>query len=773
MHRVKEIFISAMSGIWRHKFAVFVGAPLLVILVISAYITVIYFSWQKDRGNALRKLAKYKELIDRTEEIRKGYVYNYSDVDLTAKVVDIPTRIYDRNNEIIGEFFEQKREIVPYAYIPKWLVKAVIASEDREFEKHNGISFRGIIRAMIMNIMHFRVVQGGSTITQQLAKVLFTDMDRSVKRKVYEFFCAREIERKYDKNDIMSMYLNLIYFGNGAYGIESASKMFFGKSVKQIGNVESAMIVATISNPKVYSPIHNLDNSIKKTNRIMQSVVDAGYLSKAEADAQYRQFLKRWEVKYDREHRAVASLIGGFLYSTYRVNRAPFFNEQIRRVLTAQFGDDVVKRGGLSIYTTIDGAYQDVAEKALRDGVLRQRSYHLKRAGRIKDKQKITDEMENADNIEGALVSINPNTGEIIAYVGGAEFTTRNQFDNVSQMVRQPGSSFKPLIYAAGIEGKDITPSTMMLDKRTKFEGGYSPQNYDGAYLGEVIVREALKKSINVVAVRVLDKIGYSRVMDIIQKSLSISDSELTKRFGRTLSLALGTYEISPLESSVLHSVIVNGGDYIEPYGIRAVKDYNDNMVWNYEEEVRNRISEKRRSLGKIIDPAACAVTVSMLRAVFEKDGTAFYAARNSGIRYQIAGKTGTSSKFNDAWFIGYTSNLVTSIWIGNKSGAISLGSGRAGGALAAPIWVAYTAAVFRGNPPPDFLIPDYGVTRETICLESGKVAGKNGECPAVAKDVLFMAGTEPGEYCPIHTGADRDAGKEKSGRDKTDDGSN
>ncbi len=312
MHRVKEIVIRAMSAIWRHKFAVFVGAPLLVILVILAYITVIYFSWQKDRGNALRKLAKYKELIDRTEEIRKGYVYNYSDVDLTAKVVDIPTRIYDRNNEIIGEFFEQKREIVPYAYIPKWLVKAVIASEDREFEKHNGINIRGIIRAMIMNIIHFRVVQGGSTITQQLAKVLFTDMDRSMKRKVYEFFCAREIERKYDKNDIMSMYLNLIYFGNGAYGIESASKMFFGKSVKQIGNVESAMIVATISNPKVYSPIHNLDNSIKKTNRIMQSVVDAGYLSKAEADAQYRQFLKRWEVKYDREHRAVASLIGGF-----------------------------------------------------------------------------------------------------------------------------------------------------------------------------------------------------------------------------------------------------------------------------------------------------------------------------------------------------------------------------------------------------------------------------------------------------------------------------
>lgn len=737
--------------IFSHKKLVFIYIPLFIIILFSLYTGLIYIRWLGDRESALNKLTRYKRLIDRTEELRRGYVYRYSDVDLKAKVVDIPTRIYDRNDEIIGEFFEQKREILPLNKIPKWLVKAVIASEDREYYNHRGISYKGILRAFLVNLIHLRVVQGGSTITQQLAKVLFTDMERSFKRKVYEMFCAHEIEKRYDKQDILSMYLNLIYFGNGAYGVESTSKMFFGKSVRSLNETECAMIVATISNPAIYSPLSNLSNSINKTKRIMRSMIDAGFMNEKRADYQFRRFLKKWDVSFDDKGEARMSLIGSFVFSTYRVNRAPFLNEQIRRVLVERFGEDVVKKGGLSVYTTIDASKQDIAVASLREGILRQRAYHIKRASGIKSQMQSEKEREKADNIEGALVAINPNTGEIISYVGGFEFSSANQLDHVSQIKRQPGSSFKPIVYAAAIENRDITPSTILVDEKTVFEGGYSPSNYDEKYRGRVIAREALTKSINVIAVKVLQKTGYNKIFDIVQNGLSLSGNELHERFGKTLSLTLGTYELSPLENCVLHAIIVNGGDYIMPYWIRYIHDYNGNVVWNNEEEVANSISERRRKLGKIIDPPACAVTISMLKGVLGEEGTAYYSVKYKKIAFPIAGKTGTSTNFNDAWFVGYTSDLVVAVWIGNKTGAITLGSRRSGGAVAAPIWSNYISRIYGDNAPGEFKIPDEGLTRQTICLDSGLVPRGEGLCPRVALDQIFYSGSEPGEYCNIH----------------------
>lgn len=737
-----------------HRRLVFVYLPLLVVLLLLAYTGIVYLSWRGDREKALDKLYRYKTLIDRTEEIKAGYEYSYSDVDLNAKVVDIPTRIYDRNDEIIGEFFEQKREIVPYGHIPKWLVNSVIASEDREFYRHRGISYKGIVRALLVNVAHLGVVQGGSTITQQLAKVLFTDMARSLKRKIYETFCALEIERRYDKQDILSMYLNLIYFGNGAYGVESAAKMFFGLSVKDLNETECAMIVATISNPLIYSPLSNLANSVSKTKRIMKSLVDAGYISRGRADYQFSRFLSKWDVKVDREGRPAASLIGSFLMSSYKVNRAPLFNEGIRRVLAEKFTEEVVKKGGLSVYTTIDAAAQDVALRVLQKGVLDQRDYQLKIAEKYRGHRKYEEMRENVSGIEGALLAINPYTGEIKAHVGGYSFSSQNQVDHVSQVYRQPGSSFKPVIYAAALESRDITPSTIFLDERTVFNGGYSPRNFDDTYAGKVTVRDALSRSINVIAVKVLEKTGYAIVFRMLKEGLDLSERDLNRRFGKTLSLALGAYELSPQENAVLHSVIVNGGDYVRPYGIRQVKDYNGNIVWDNEEEVRRAVDEKRAGAGKIMDPAACAITVSMLKGVFEEGGTAHFAVKGRKINFPIAGKTGTTSNFSDAWFIGYTPELVTAVWVGNKKGAISLGAGRAGGVISANIWADFIAQAPHGNDPGDFPVPDEGLTRQTICLDSGLVPRAEGLCPRVSRDELFYPGTEPGEYCPIHAAA-------------------
>ena len=488
---------------------------MVLVILYSAYI---YTQWLNDRDKALDKLAKYKILIDRTEEIKKGYPYTRNEVEMGAKVVDIPTRIYDRNGEIIGEFFDEKREIVPFDFIPDYLVKGVTASEDRDFYQHHGISYTGIFRAFIKNIINFHVVQGGSTLTQQLAKVLFTDMERNMKRKIYEAYCALEIEKQYDKEDILSMYLNLIYFGNGAYGVESTAKMYFGKSVKELDLAESMMIVATISNPKIYSPLANLNNSLNKTKRILESYSDAGYLKHEQINLIFNEFRKKWGVLYENNI-PVKSRIGSFIFSSYRINRSPFFNEKIRRELVDKFGDESVKRGGLSVYTTIDLQKQDIALKALRKGVLAQREYHIRVSRTIKNPDSSRKEFEKSNNIEGALVSLDPFTGEILSYVGGYDFTTENQNDNVYQIRRQPGSSIKPIVYAAAIENKKITPSTIMTDKEITYAGNYTPKNYSDTFSGDVIVREALVKSLNTIAVQVLDKTGFETPFSLHSES--------------------------------------------------------------------------------------------------------------------------------------------------------------------------------------------------------------------------------------------------------------
>lgn len=741
------IFRKILSFILKHKLIIFVVAPFVVAFLIIFYVFVIYINWQADKNEALDRLARYKRLIDRTEEMREGMIFSASDYGLEEKAVDLPTTIYDRNGEVIGQFFDQKREIVPYSSIPEALVNAVLASEDREFYNHKGVNFKGVARAMLINLRHFRLSQGGSTVTQQLGKVLFTNMERSVKRKIYDIFCAYEIERHYDKQDILSMYLNLIYFGNGAYGVESTSKMFFGKSVKECNETECAAIVATISSAKRYSPLSNLDNSVKKTRRILKSMVDAGYITQERADFQYKRYLNKWDVQFAEDGTAESSLIGNFVYSSYRINRAPFFNEKIRRILVARYGEEVLKKGGLSVRTTIDIDFQENALNALRKGIDRQRDYHLAIAKKHAGTKTETVQKERASNIEGALIALDPYTGKIVAYVGGYEFSTKHQLDHVSQVRRQPGSSIKPLLYCSAIEKKVITPSTVIVDEPTTFEGDYAPQNYGGKYHGPMIVREALRKSVNIVAVKVLSMVGYDTVFSYIRKALDLDKSELNKRFYKTLSFALGTYELSPLEDAVLHATVINGGDYIKPYGITKIQDYNGQILWDYETDVQDVIRSKRRQYGKIIDPIAAAVTVNMLQGVLEPGGTAYGTKVKYGIDFPAAGKTGTSTNYNDAWFVGYTSQVVTAVWIGNEKGAISLGKGRSGGSVSAPVWGEFISNSFKKDKPGSFNVPDEGISYQTIDLETGLVPKPGVEDDTIAIDQMFYEGSEPGEY--------------------------
>ena len=746
---IKNMFLALIRFIFGHKKVFFIYIPLTIILLITIYAGYIYTEWLDDKDKALDRLARYKVLIDRTEDRKSGYLYSRNEVEIGAKVVKLPTRIYDRTGEIIGEFFDEKREIVPFNFIPKHLVNGVIASEDRDFYNHSGISYLGIFRAVIKNIVNLQVVQGGSTLTQQLAKVLFTDMERSIKRKIYEAYCALEIEKLYDKEDILSMYLNLIYFGNGSYGVESVSKMFFGKSVRELSLAESLMIVASISNPGIYSPLSNLNRSLNKTKRIFASYCDAGFLRHDQIDNIFNGFKNDWGVVYENNI-AVSSKIGSFIYSPYRINRSPFFNEMIRREVAERFGDETIRKGGLSIYTTIDSRKQDAALKALKKGVLAQREYHEKVASGKKNEGDAQKELEKSKNIEGALISLDPFTGEILAYVGGYEFTSQNQNDNVYQIRRQPGSSIKPIVYASAIEEKKITPSTVLVDKKITYANNYTPQNYSNTFIGDIIVRQALIKSLNTIAVQVLDKIGYDTPFRIIQKALSIPGSEMDKRFGKTLSFALGAYELSPLENAALQAVLVNGGELVIPYGIQHVKDYSGNIVWDNESEVKERLLSKRDSVGKIIDPGAARITISILEGVKEPDSSAYWLVKKYGINFPCAGKTGTSSNYVDAWFVGYNQDMITAIWIGNKTGAVSLGSGRSASGVAAPVWGEYISEAYRNNKPPDFDSDFTNITSEKICLDSGEVAGRNNECPKTAVQ-YFYSGSEPGKFCSIH----------------------
>jgi len=525
--------------------------------------------------------------------------------------------------------------------------------------------------------------------------------------------------------------------------------MYFGKSVKDLDLTESMMIVGTISNPGIYSPLSNLNNSLNKTKRILESYSDAGYLKPEQINLIFDQFKKKWEVVYDNNI-AVKSKIGTFIYSSYRINRAPFFNEKIRRELVDRFGEESVKSGGLTVYTTIDIQKQDIALKSLRKGISSQREYHLRISKTLKNQASSRKEFEKSNNIEGALVSLDPFTGEIISYAGGYDFTSENQNDNVSQIRRQPGSSIKPIVYAAAIENQKITPSTVFTDKAIIYKDNYSPKNYSNTYSGDIIVRQALIKSLNTIAVQVLDKTGYETPFSYIQKALSLTDSEMNGRFGKTLSFALGAYELSPLENATIQAVLINGGNIIIPYGIKTVKDYNGNIIWNNETEITENLTSLRDSTGNIINPIAARVTISMLEGIKEPDSSVYWLVKKYGINFPCAGKTGTSSNYVDAWFIGYNQNMITAVWIGNKTGAVSLGSGRSASGVAAPVWAEYISEVYRDSKPPDFKSDIDNITSETICLDSGDVAGRNGECPRTALQ-FFYSGTEPGKFCTIH----------------------
>ena len=594
----------------------------------------------------------------------------------------ITSKVYDINGEIITEFYQENRNPVLLSNISPNLINATIAIEDSEFYKHKGISFRGIVRAQWENfkniILQFNKEakpHGGSTITQQLAINTFLTREISLNRKLKDILLALQIERSFTKDEILEMYLNEIYFGHGAYGVQSAAKMYFNKNVQDLNLAECALIAGIPRGPSYYSPILNQEVSLKRRNIILNRMFNLGYISEEDLEKAKQCPL---ELDYNNKRDKLT---------------APYFSTFILSQVLEEYGANIVYKGGLKIYTTLDLEMQNFAEKALQE------SGH-----------------------EGAIIAIEPQTGHIKAMVGGKDFG-ESKFNRATQAYRQPGSAFKPFIYLTALDN-GFTPSNIIEDSPITFENGWSPENYEKEFSGLVTLREAFEQSINVVGVKLLERVGIKKVISYSHKAGIISELR------PDLSLALGTSEITPLEITSAYATIANLGVNVNPLSIIRIEDYAGKII------KENTIQEK-----KVFNEETCYTLISMMEGVIIR-GTGW----NAKIDRPAVGKTGTTNDCVDAWFIGFTPDLVAAVYIGNDDRK-PLGNKMTGGVVAAPIWAKFMKNALKNNEKKDFLQPD-NIIKISVCKESGLLP--TDSCPEILK-VTFIKGTEPTSYCTIH----------------------
>ncbi len=711
---------------------------------------------------------------------------------------EIVTKIYDKNGLLISELFREKREVVSLEEMPQQLKDAFIAMEDSDFYHHRGINPRGIVRAFFINMAAGRVRQGGSTITQQLSKILLTSRKRNIFRKVKEAFIALMIEHSYDKDRILGMYLNQIFLGQGAYGVEAASKLYFHKNVKNLGLAECTLLATLPSAPNKYSPIRNPQLSQRLHRMALARMVDLGYITIAEAEKAYTEF---WPDYID----FIQNLPPTVNTWSLRVDNAPWVTEYVRRELIREYGEDKVYSGGLKVYTTFDLEKQRIAQDVMNEMLRKQStvsgkmlftnedyftenfsdqvsllSYlfdfgEIKRKGTLEHK-KVNDYfqqnmMESYDiltllsgcdslgglldsyldtieinrnllTVEGALISINHNNGYIETLVGGSEFTQENQLNRVMQSYRQTGSSIKPLLYAAAFETRKFTPASAVLDAPLEFfsqEGGsWTPENYENDFMGQVRLRVALAKSINVVSVRIAEGIGIDNVIKYYSKFLRISQEEGNKRIPRNYSIALGSIEMSPYELARAYAIIANGGRDVRPFSIRYIVDRDGNTIENREQERKDYFAKATPKEIQVIEPATAQLMISMLRTVISS-GTGGLASCGRA----AGGKTGTTNNWRDAWFTGFTPELTTCIWVGYDKMGMTLGRGQTGGVICAPAWGKYMRQALRAYPVREF--PHYaGLEMALVTNENGLLPGSG--CADVVEE-YFIPGTVPVEY--------------------------
>jgi len=713
-------------------------AGLLSIFVVRAYL-----NWNSQKESIIGKLFTYKKQLDQLRSNLPAEELGGGEVSVGA--VAIPSRVYDKNEQLIGEFFTERRTLINLDRLPGYVGQSLIASEDRKFYEHRGVRYSSIIRAVLKNIITFQYSQGGSTLTQQLAKVLFTNQEKTIDRKLFELFCTQTIEEKFTKNQILEMYLNLIYMGHGNFGIESASEYYFNKSSEFLSLPEAAILIGLLPSPERYSPINDLEKSLQRQRHVINALIETKVVSKATASAQLKSFYARWKVQ--KLNNNMVSVIGKFPDRAYRINMAPYFLEEIRKELLKSYSPDELMQGGLRIYTTLDYNRQRNAESALKKAIDEQKNTFLQEklaAQKRRDKAKADYYQEALEKTNGAFITVDPKTGYVLTMIGGSEFSASNQFNRSTMAHRQVGSLLKPFIYYLAIAGKKLTPATIVKDEPVKV-GKFDFHNYDGGYLNEITVYEALKKSRNTIAVKTLQLVGIKPFRRALEEML---DEDLSERVPQEIGIALGTPSFTPLEVATMYGVLVNSGKSVNPVMMLRVEDSKGRNLWTNEETPKEK---------QILNSDAAYVTVQMLKSIFEKDGTSGWVAgyKKKGkdiLDFEIAGKTGTTSEYKDAWFAGLTSDEVSIVWVGSDQNA-PLGENKSGGSICSPVWIEYIQGVRKDQPPEPFKT-NYTlnkITEENFCLKSGGVPSKEDSCPDTIKGQSFITGTEPDFFCPIH----------------------
>lgn len=714
------------------------------------------------------------------------------------------TTVYADDDTVIGEFRIEKGKYVKLADVPEDLIRAIVSVEDSRFWLHHGIDYVAIVRALVNDIYAGRIKQGASTITQQLAKVVFLSPERTITRKLKEATLALRLEQNLTKEEILEIYLNKIYFGHGAYGVEMAARAYFGKSVSDVSLAEAALICGLVKAPSRYSPYANLDKAKQRQYIVLKRMEVEGYITAEQAMEAYEKPLYLSSAKYKK----------------YTPN---YFLEYVRKYIEDEYGVEMTYKGGMKVYTTLNRNIQVAAVSSLKNGLMKldkrqgfrgplghkeiDLKDELKGEGSfkkvvmkkgdlltatvlkvsnteatvkargivgklfVKDAKwarkvidskgnvikrykylKLTNILKRGDIInvrikmisgnkpvfkleqeplvQGAVVAIEPSTGYIRAIVGGYDFG-KSEFNRAVSARRQAGSAFKPVIFAAAMD-QGFTPASILVDEPLKYEseqfGDWEPENYDEKYRGVTTLREALTHSINIITVKLLEEVGVETVIKFA-RSLGMKGP-----FPHNLTLALGSLSTSPLEITSAFAVFAKNGVRADPIAIKYIIDREGNVIEN---------NQPKRV--RAVDPRTAFLTTSMLEGVV-KSGTGW---RARALKRPVAGKTGTTNDYKDAWFIGYTPELVASVWVGFDN-MRTLGKGETGSKAAAPIWVSFMKQALSEISPFDtasgekkpFQVPD-GIVTAVIDPVTGLLATNETEKMVE----FFIEGTVPTEY--------------------------
>jgi len=752
MEKLNAILQWALQRKWK----ILLISTIVGIVCTAALLVGAYFSWSQRKPMALQVLGSIEAEL-------KGEL---SERDKT------PLQIFDRNGTLIGEMKRAGQREIRADNLKQHeaIVWALLASEDRNFYHHGGVQLKSMLRAVFASIRSGDV-QGGSTITQQLAKLILSEVEtaeqgksqndttkirkRSIFNKLSEFYCTWFLESQYDKPTILAIYLNKVYLGMLSVGFEDASWRYFGRAARNLSLAEAAMLVGIVPAPSVYNPAASMQRALARQKLVLKLMAEHPYVvqqnRRVDVERMLREFREEHSVieKSAGEKILYSSKIGKYYYArNFKLNRAPDFLNEVEKFLHRNYTTDDLKARVLRVDTTLDVRAQEPAARLLanRVGEIRKTLQKEKQQLLAKNNKAAAETVQLIeDGINGSYVGLNPENGYIESLVGGYEYKSSSPINRAFSIYRQPGSTIKALVYALAMQEKIINPSTIVEDKAISI-GGYSPKNWYKGYKGKVTARQAFALSMNTIPVTLLQQIGISKFTETMAQAAGLTEAEMAQRVGerKNLAMALGAIELSPIELARIYATIASGGYLVEPVMILKVTDFDGNAIYS---------ADLTKPRERLLDPVACAMVLNLMQAVISNEGTMPVTAKEvSGI---AGGKTGTvqspsaaKAKWNnrtgirDTWFVGALPQQISVIWVGHERGAPFAGSGSG---TAGSVWKDFSKEYVQLHPDNRQFLPplDSGFVKLDICGELGLILKPEYPCKYPVIGQVYFAENE------------------------------